>query len=387
MRNILYLTVPSFFDLEISLIRELSKECNVKVIMIVSPESIHSSAFNIEKILPDCKLYESADYDGFQQYSHLVDPNRWIIANNPDNSIRSCIKLCVLIKKYIKDGCFDLIHSTTDCKTSLFLFPLLWTIKNKLFTTHDPISHHNYSGLGIIRRWLSYDLMFLTYRNLLLLSKSQTKEFVKIYKGKYKNIYYSKLGIYDFLRSLNRERIIKDPYILFFGRIDFYKGVDILIRAYKNSSLPSRNIKLVIAGKGDLTQEMNLIDKNIIVLNRYIENSELASLIKYSLFVVLPYRTVTQSGVLKSAYAFDKPVVATKVGSFIAEIKDGEEGILVNPSDEKDLCRGLEKMACSDLNSFSKRIHLRYSEYGVDGWSAIAHDLVSNVYNKIIQEL
>ena len=379
--KVLYLTVPSFFDLEISLIRELSKFCQVRVMMFVSPESMNSSAFNIDKLYNESKIIRADEFQGMEKYGHLIDLKTWMIANNPDNTFWSCWKLAKIIKQFIKEENFDIIHSTTDCKTSLFLVPTIWRRKHTLFTTHDPFPHQKYSKF---RKWLSYDLMFLTYKNLLLLSRSLEAEFSEIYRKKYKKIYYSKLGIYDFLKSFNPERIVNDTYILFFGRIDFYKGVDILISAYQKSFLPKQHIKLVIAGRGDLSQSNNLIDENVILLNRYIENSELASLINYSSFIVLPYRTVTQSGVLKSAYAFDKPVVATKVGSFVAEIKDREEGILVNPSDEKDLCRGLELMVFSNLSAFSEKIHSRYSEYGEEGWSAIAHDLVNNVYRQIL---
>lgn len=381
MKKVLYLTVPSFFDLEISLIRELSNYCDVRVLMIVSPESKRSSAFEINELKSSPGIYQWESYLYLQKYSKLIETQRWLIANNPDNSIHSCWKLASIIKKFIQEEKFDLIHSTTDCKTSLLLVPFLWRFKKTLYTTHDPFPHQQYSRL---RKWLSYDLMFLTYKNLLLLSRSLEADFKKVYQGKYKHIYYSKLGVYDFLQSFNGECLVAKPYILFFGRIDYYKGVDILVRAYQNSFLPKQGIKLVIAGKGDVGVVIEKNNNNIILYNRYIDNSELASLICNSQFVVLPYRTVTQSGVLKSAYAFNKPVVATRTGDFSDEIRDNE-GILVEPSNADSLKEGIERMTKSNLYFYSKNISNRYTADGLDGWKHIAHDLVNDVYKDILK--
>ena len=152
----------------------------------------------------------------------------------------------------------------------------------------------------------------------------------------------------------------------------------------ENSFLPCEGIKLVIAGKGNIGVEIDINNKDIVLLNRYIDNAELASLISNSQFVVLPYRTVTQSGVLKSAYAFNKPVVATRTGDFADEIHS-TEGILVEPSDEESLKEGIERMAQSDINFYSKNISIRYSEDGADGWKQIAYKLMDNVYKDIIK--
>ena len=66
--KILYLTVPSFFDLEISLIRELKKLVDIKAMMIVSPESMHSSAFSIDKMDGRCDIIPASEYGGMEKY-------------------------------------------------------------------------------------------------------------------------------------------------------------------------------------------------------------------------------------------------------------------------------------------------------------------------------
>ena len=375
--KLLYLTVPSYFDLEISLIRELSIFCDIKVLVIVSPESQNSSAFVLDELKKEPGVFPWSSFESLKKYSTMIKPEQWFIANNPNNSLISGYRLAKIMKRWIKDA--DIVHCTTDCKTMLFCLPTIYSKKNTLYTVHDPTPH---SVISFARKCY-IKLGYICFHNLLFLSQTYHDLIRKEFKNF--NVFYSKLGIYDYLCTYQSNRVIDGDYILFFGRIDEYKGVDLLIQSYHNSSLQENSIKLVIAGKGIINCD-GIPDRNIILLNRYIRNDELASLIKYSLFVVLPYRTVTQSGVLKSAYAFDKPVVASRVGSFANEIKDGEEGVLVNPSDEKDLCRGLEQMAGENLERMSVKIHNRYSASGEEGWTSIAYNLVQSVYNVIVSQ-
>lgn len=377
--KILYLTVPSFFDLEISLIRELSKVCCVEVIMILSPESMKSSAFSVESLYPECGLKRATEYDGLQQYSSLIALDKWIIANNPDNHFGSCFRLAQEIKKYIRENNFDVIHSTTGCKTSLFLLPFINKKKNTLYTLHDPIPHNKLS----FQRNLLQKYIYACYKNILLLSDSLEQNFIERYKGKYKQIYHSKLGIYDYLHSFSTGGNIYGQYILFFGRIDRYKGVDLLVNAFlKTDAYKKGKIKLVIAGKNVSNINIGEDDNpQIVFLNRYITNEELAGLIKFCQFVVLPYRSATQSGCLFSAFAFNKPVLSTRVGDFPKHV-DTSTGLLIKPNCVTSIVQGIDSMMKSDLDQMSESIRQRYSNNGEYGWSKIAND-VYKIYQKI----
>lgn len=378
--KVLYLTVPSFFDLEISLIRELEKVCDVTVMLFVSPQSMHRSAFSISKLLPDPKIVCAADYEEMMKYKSLIDLNKWHIVNNPDNSFRSCYKLAKEIKRNIKKENYDIIHSPTDCKTSFFLIPTIIRFKNTLFTVHDPFPHQRFSKL---RKFLSYDIMFLSYKNLLFLSDSLVSRFVEKYKGKYKKIYFSRLSVYDFLLSYPPNLNQYGNYILFFGRIDEYKGVDLLLAAYPQTSAYKQGIKLIVAGKisDGYTLDIN-VDNKIVSLNRYIPNEELANLINHSLFIVLPYRSATQSGCVFSSFAFNKPILATKVGDLALQV-DEEVGHVILPNSVETIVSGIDYMIRSDLEEKSKNIMKRYSTSGDLGWAKVAKDL-KNTYEKII---
>lgn len=379
--KILYITVPSFFDLEISLIRELGKVCDVHVLMIVSPASMHSSAFDIDHLLPECALVKACEFEGMWKYASLIDLDRWTIANNPNNSWLLCFKLARKIIDYIKSEQFSLIHTTTSCKTSLFLLPYIRKIRHTLYTLHDPIPH---SKLPIYERVLRRDIVFYCYENLLLLSNSLEQEFVKANKGKFKQLYYSQLSIYDFLHSFPLGNNNYGEYILFFGRIDRYKGVDLLIDAYKNTKAYKSNIKLIIAGKALSGMMPVYNDKQVVFINRYIPNDELATLISHCKFVVLPYRSATQSGCVFSAYAFNCPVLATNVGDLSKQVDNGVTGILMEPNSKECIIQGINRMLESDLEKMSMNIQSRYLNNGRESWSTIAEGLLE-IYQKIIK--
>ena len=375
----LYLTVPSFFDLEISLIRELAHNCDVTVMLIISPQSIKSSAFCIDKLLPYPDIVRADQFEGMEKYSNLIDSRRWYIVNNPNNSFISCLVLARRIRQFISKEKFDIIHSPTDCKTSLFLVPTIRRYKHTLFTVHDPIPHKKNS---FIRQWLSYDLMFVSYRNLLLLSKSLSSEFEHKYENKFEHIYYSRLSIYDFLLSFKPKPNQYGKYILFFGRIDEYKGVDILLDAYHLTDAYKQGIKLIIAGKSSQNELLEVNDDQIMIFNRYIPNEELASLIFHSMFIVLPYRSATQSGCVFSAFAFNKPILATQVGDLTIQV-DEEVGHTVRPNSIQEIVSGINHMVNADLQRMSDSIKERYSANGPLSWTSIAQGIV-DIYKDII---
>lgn len=381
--KILYLTVPSYFDLEISLIRELSAFCEVEVLMIVSPSSQNLSAFSISKLKNKPCIINATEWEDFEKYKGLIDRKQWWVANNPDNSIKSCYLLSNQIRRFIKGRRYDLIHSTTDCKTTFFLLPHIAHFKNTLFTTHDPIPHNDNSK---VHYWVKERLLYRCYNNLLFLSNSLIDEFKQRIPCRHINIYYSRLGIYDFLNSYPIERRISDKYILFFGRIEDYKGVDVLVSAFKETNSYNNGVKLVIAGKGDFAnKEIAECDNKYILLNRYIPNNELAALIANCEFVVLPYKTATQSGCVMSAFAFNKPILATSVGDLPLEIEDGKSGNIVLPNNISSLAQGIDSLLSQNIDSYSLYIKEKYSGKGNYSWTTIAKKL-SDTYRKIIQK-
>jgi glycosyltransferase involved in cell wall biosynthesis len=105
-----------------------------------------------------------------------------------------------------------------------------------------------------------------------------------------------------------------ERYILFVGRIRKYKGIENLIVAF--SRLDSKDIELVVACEGKLQVE---IDPSIRVINRWLEENEIASLIKCAEVVVFPYLEASQSGILPYCVAENKKVVVTPLPGLLEQ--------------------------------------------------------------------
>jgi glycosyltransferase involved in cell wall biosynthesis len=128
--------------------------------------------------------------------------------------------------------------------------------------------------------------------------------------------------------------------VLFFGRIWPYKGLHFLIRAEPWIAQQFPDIRIVIAGQGEEFERYRRLmvhPQRFDVLNRHIEDSEVAQLFRQASVVVLPYTEASQSGVIPIAYTYGKPVVGTTVGGLPEMIEDGVTGFLVPPGDEKRL--------------------------------------------------
>lgn len=145
------------------------------------------------------------------------------------------------------------------------------------------------------------------------------------------------------LKKLNLNADFK--YILFFGFIRQYKGLDLLLEAMSDERFKNEKIKLIIAGEyyadkqyyTDIIQQHNLSEK-IIEFQKFITDSEVKYYFSASDLVVQPYKTATQSGVTQIAYHFNKAMIVTDVGGLAEICPDGKVGYVVqaNPPEIAD---------------------------------------------------
>ena len=128
-------------------------------------------------------------------------------------------------------------------------------------------------------------------------------------------------------------------YILFFGLIRDYKGLDLLLEAFSDTEIREKNIKLIIAGEyyseqapyKILIEKYNL-EEDIIQVEQFIPDSEVHLYFNASDLVVQPYKSATQSGVTQIAYHFNKPMIVTDVGGLKEMCPDGKVGYVVSPN-------------------------------------------------------
>ena len=186
---------------------------------------------------------------------------------------------------------------------------------------------------------------------------------------------------------LKRNVFVNENEILFFGRIYKYKGLEYLIRSEPLISKEIPDLKITIAGRGEnFKKYLKLIinkDK-FTIMNRYISNEETAELFQRCKIVVLPYTGASQSGVVPIAYAFNKPVVATSVGSLGEVVYDGATGFLVPPRDCKALADAVVKIL-KDKELY-KNMSLNAHDKALNelSWDRIADKTIS-FYEKLLK--
>ena len=153
--------------------------------------------------------------------------------------------------------------------------------------------------------------------------------------------------LYDnFGEILTRETALKNleldknsKYMLFFGFIRDYKGLDVLLRAYAENRFRKMNLKLIVAGEFynnseqyfDLEKELNL-KGDILWYNDFIPDNEVKNYFCAADIIVQPYKTATQSGVTQIAYHFEKPMLVTNVGGLAEIVPHGKVGYIVEPN-------------------------------------------------------
>lgn len=218
----------------------------------------------------------------------------------------------------------DIIHLLTgDFGFAPYL--LLHKPSNKFYyTVHDLNPHKlksNSLTAKLLRRYIDWGYRLLRNRinNLTTSSQMQYEELKNIYPNKHISFtHFPTLVTKEIQEGDKQVPELKNEkdYILFWGAVNVYKGVDLLIMAYLNSE-KLKYRKLVIAGIGLDYSDLIKEDKNIIRINRFLDDAEIKDLFGKAMFVVYPYRAATMSGVLSVAYYFKKRVLLSNVPFFI----------------------------------------------------------------------
>jgi len=137
-----------------------------------------------------------------------------------------------------------------------------------------------------------------------------------------------------------------EPFLLFFGRIEPYKGLDHLLRAWRQ--VRPAGASLVVAGPGDLSRCWEgALPASVELRNHLVSDAEASGLFQRCAAVVLPYTQASQSALIAAAYYYQKPVIASHSGALPEYVETGETGWLVYPIDEGALADALAEALAS----------------------------------------
>ena len=176
-------------------------------------------------------------------------------------------------------------------------------------------------------------------------------------------------GAFDYLTRLPDERplppelaAVEGPVVLFFGLLRPYKGIEVLLEAFREVS----GAELWIVGMPrmpiePLREAASRSGATVRFVPRFVTDPEIPAYFRRADAVVLPYREIDQSGVLYTALAFGKPLVLSAVGGFTeladaarlvpsgdpAELADALSGLLADEAERARLAAAAAAAAAS----------------------------------------
>ena len=278
------------------------------------------------------------------------------------------------IASYLRDLKPDIVHiqSTFAARRDglplmllkLAGYPVVYTAHNVL--PHDK-AERDAPGMK-----LSYDLIYALTDRIIAHGTSVKKELLSEFPQDPDRIAVIPHGDYTFantgesLSSQEAKLWLGIPgdarLLLAFGAIRPYKGIPDLFQAFSRVKSLHPDAYLAVVGKPSGIDLQGMIDQiehlgiqdRVIFKPEYVPFQDISRYFLASDIVVLPYRSIAQSGALQLAYAFSKPVVATRVGAFPETVVDGKSGLLVPPSDPGALAGAIRALLDLDDDALSQ---------------------------------
>lgn len=385
--KILYYTHTYFLDCDLPLIREFRRAGHdIYFIMELVPYSLHSTIIDISRQNPTVGILKIDTYPELSFLNRYLDIEKSFLLNRPCKIYsRRNMKLRVDFQKLVKRIQPDIIHCTDFIDlVDLFLYKYR---KRIVQIVHDPFPH---SGEKTKRKFINRFIAFRLLSTYVLLNSKQKATFIDTFSLGKKNVFVNELGVYEciHLYKTGESNIgSKKHKVLFWGRISPYKGVEYLLQAMVKVLHDYPNVELVIAGNGcyyfDLTPYNNI--ENIKIVNRFLSMSEIYQYLLSSDFVVCPYTDATQSGVIMTAFALLKPVIATNVGGLSEMVEDKVTGLIVPPRNVMALEQAIRILLenSSYRDELSDNIKKKYYKGGEHSWENIMNRYIV-VYKTIL---
>ena len=170
-----------------------------------------------------------------------------------------------------------------------------------------------------------------------------------------KKVAYVAHPMYDMFGSAQDKKLAKEKlglapdtnYLLFFGFIRKYKGLNLLLNSFAKVNRSGLKVKLIVAGEfyedsaPYLAQIKELgLESDVVLKTDFIPNEEVSTYFSASDMVVQTYLSATQSGVTQIAYYYNKPMLVTDVGGLAELVPTGKVGYVCQ-QDEKEIAAAI----------------------------------------------
>ena len=351
--RVLYYVHTYFLDSCLETLQSIKHHVDIDLLIEVSPDSRKSTVF---------ELPETKQFNRLENLKQILSPDLWHLFQPYFDNLSSVevlffkgksmigldsIKGGFFLGRLIQSRNYDVVHFDTASGRAISC--LFFLKKNQLaLTIHDPIPHVGEESLllDLVRYFYKRQARSISFYSSY--SSGLFKKYNRRLNGRLTQL---RLQPYSFIAQFKQTPIPHRRFILFFGQLSYYKGIDLLLEAIPKVLHVYPNEHFVIAGKSNgFVIDKKLLDEyphHITFIDDYLSVEQLSQLIHASKFVVCPYREATQSGVLMTAFAMGKTVMATNIGAFREYISDGINGMLTHP-EPLSIATGIMTMVASD---------------------------------------
>lgn len=343
---------------------------NNKSITVISPSKKYPGGiyhFTIKTAL-ELKKYLNVDVISFKnQYPKLLYPGTEKKENIGVLNFENQFEILNWYDYFSWKNAFNIIKRNSNIIyipwwTIILTIPILFLAKlSKKNGIKVIIEFHNIfdHDAGIIKRFLTSLIIkrLVNYSDLCILHTKENSEKLKnLIKNNVNSIILPLGPLNDFnnlvdpneiyeIYGLNKEK----KYILMFGVVRNYKGLEYAIEAIKFLKEKGHSdYQLLVVGEIwiNLRKERDLIHryglkKEIIFINKFIPDKHIVPIFKIAEIIIYPYINATQSGSLNFALDAKKPIIATRVGGFKETLRDQVNSLLIPPKDPHKLANAI----------------------------------------------
>lgn len=339
----------------------------------------------VHLVLSKHRVYETI---GKQLDERITNNVSYTLLSNRSLCSPSILKTLHSIFKILMTFRCDVIH-LQECGNPINLLFVLFGFKPVVATVHDVNIHpgKESSSKKSWQLWVLNKIRRYGYSKIIVHGENLKKQLKAHCNRSDKDIFVVPHGcLFSFMPDKERKSPEESHTVLFFGRIEEYKGLKYLIEAEPLITEVFPDFKVIVAGRGDDLERYKsilLTNPHFEVHDRFIPNNEVASFFQRASVVVLPYIEASQSGIVAMAFAFAKPVIVTKVGSLAEMVEHDITGIVI-PSKDKmalsgailDLLSDTRKRRCLSQN-------VRQATLTIFSWQHIAM-LTDKVYQNTV---
>jgi D-inositol-3-phosphate glycosyltransferase len=246
-----------------------------------------------------------------------------------------------------------------------------------IFTAHNIVPHDNGK-----KHFKSFHNWYNVVDHIIVHNFKTKSDISNLFSINSQSISIIPHGIFDLGPIISKT---KTPLLLtfgFLGRLSNYKGLDLVVDSWKR--IPEGSAKLIIAGSGRINSSPISMRMDVEIDNNELSNEEFNAYLSKCDVVLLPYKEISQSGLLFTCINYSIPVIVSKLPGLLEPFQFGEIGWQLDDLSENNLTKLLMQLITNPflVNQISSNNYVWEKVKSHYSWKSIGL-LTSNIYKKL----